>query len=133
MKALQDSTEPDGTRELILLKRDDLVYVNADWGQLIWYASRKQGNTDYLTLGRCIIYPDRSNPRHFHPNCDEILTVMQGTIHHTWNNGEVIEMSEGDTIMIPVGVQHQARNVGTTNAILLIAFTSADRQTIGEQ
>ncbi len=133
MKTQQDSPEISKLHEVILVRGADLEYVDADWGQLTWYASGKHGNTDYLTLGRCIIYPEKANPRHSHPNCDEILTVIQGTIRHTWNDGEEIEMSEGDTITIPLGVPHQARNVGTSNAILIIAFTSANRQTIGEQ
>jgi quercetin dioxygenase-like cupin family protein len=115
-----------------LIKSEDLQYVDAEWGQLTWFANDQLGNTDYLTLGRCILYPNQANPRHYHPNCDEVLTVIQGKIRHTWINGEDVEMSEGDTITIPRGMMHQARNIGPGNAVLLIAFTSANRQTIGE-
>jgi quercetin dioxygenase-like cupin family protein len=73
-----------------------------------------------------------ANPRHYHPNCDEILTVIQGKIQHTWMDGEDVEMNEGDTITIPSGILHQARNIGSGNAVLMIAFTSADRETVGE-
>jgi quercetin dioxygenase-like cupin family protein len=116
----------------VLLKQDELEFLNADWGQLTWYANKQLGNTDYLTLGRCILYRDQANPRHYHPNCDEILTVLQGRIRHTWINGDEIEMNEGDTITIPAGMPHQARNIGPGIALLIIAFTAADRQTIGE-
>lgn len=132
MKAEQHSTGNDMTSEPMIIKHDDLDFFDADWGQLTWYASEKQGNTDYLTLGRCIIYPNQQNPRHYHPNCEEILTVIEGKIAHTWKFGEEIEMNEGDTITIPRGMQHQARNIGDKNAVLFIAFTSADRQTVGE-
>lgn len=116
----------------ILIKQTDLEYVDADWGQLTWFASNALGNTDYLTLGRCILYADQSNPLHYHPNCDEILTVIQGKIRHTWINGDEVEMHEGDTITIPAQVKHQARNIGSGNAVMIIAFTSADRKTVGE-
>jgi quercetin dioxygenase-like cupin family protein len=127
-----DSTQQDSKPLPVLIERADLEYVDAEWGQLTWFANAQLGNTDYLTLGRCILYPNQANPRHYHPNCDEILTVIQGKIRHTWINGEEVEMDEGDTITIPRGMRHQARNIGTGNAVLMIAFTAANRQTIGE-
>jgi quercetin dioxygenase-like cupin family protein len=128
----KNTTGTEGMQDPVLIKRDNLEYFDAEWGQLTWYASNKQGNTKELTLGRCILYSNMSNPYHYHPNCDEILTVMQGKIAHTWKDGKEIEMTEGDTITIPSGMKHQARNIGEGNAVLTIVFTSADRQTIGE-
>lgn len=132
MTVQQDTSHEDSTPKPVLIKGPDLEYMDAEWGQLTWFASDQLGNTNYLTLGRCIIYPEQANPRHYHPNCDEILTVLQGTIYHTWSDGEDVQMREGDTITIPCGMLHQARNAGTDNAVLMIAFTAADRQTVGE-
>jgi quercetin dioxygenase-like cupin family protein len=127
-----DSAQADQKPLPILIKHSDLQYVDAEWGQLTWYANDQLGNADTLTLGRCLIYQGQANPRHYHPNCDEILTVMQGKIRHTWIDGQEVEMSEGDTITIPRGMMHQAHNMGMGDAVLLIAFTAANRQTIGE-
>lgn len=132
MTVHQNKTQKDGMEQPVLVKGPDLEYVEAEWGQLTWYAGESLSNSDYLTLGRCVIYPGQENPRHYHPNCDEILTVLQGTISHTWKNGDEVEMREGDTITIPCGMLHQARNIGAGNAVLIIAFTAADRQTVGE-
>jgi len=132
MTAHQNASEIEGTEKPIMVKASDLDYVNADWGQLTWYASEKQGNTNYLTLGRCIIYPQKANPRHYHPNCEEILIVIEGKISHTWKDDEQVVMTEGETITIPRGMYHQARNLGETNAVLMIAFTTPNRQTVGE-
>lgn len=132
MAVHQGATPNDENARPMLVKGQDLEYVEADWGQLTWFAGESLGNSDYLTLGRCILYPEQENPRHYHPNCDEILTVIQGTIRHTWIDNEEVEMHEGDTITIPCGMLHQARNVGSGNAVLIIAFTAADRQTVGE-
>ena len=41
-------------------------------------------------------------------------------------------LAEGDTIVVPPDFPHQARNVGDIDAVLLIAFSSADRQVKGE-
>jgi oxalate decarboxylase/phosphoglucose isomerase-like protein (cupin superfamily) len=43
-----------------------------------------------------------------------------------------VEMKAGDTISIPLGLIHQARNIGPGEAEFLITFNTADRQVIGE-
>ena len=103
-----------------------------DWGELTWFAGRTQGNSEDLTVGRCVLEPGKSNPRHRHPNCSEVLVVIRGRITHTAAGGGTVEMGEGDTVTIQPDVWHSARNVGMTRAELFIAFSSADRETIGE-
>ena len=63
--------------------------------------------------------------------CEEVLHLLYGTIVHSIGD-EAVEMSAGDTVVIPPHVVHNARNVGTEDAVMLIAFSSADRQTVGE-
>jgi quercetin dioxygenase-like cupin family protein len=58
--------------------------------------------------------------------------VLQGTIAHTLGDGTEARMEAGDTITVPRNFVHQARNIGVQDAVLYIAFSSADRQTIGE-
>ena len=115
----------------VVLRSDQCEVAPADWGQLTWYASGGLGNSRHMTLGVCVIKPGRSNPRHSHPNCVEILRVAQGRILHSVETGEV-ELGEGDVITIPIGFPHQARNIGDTDAVLLIAFSSANRKVQGE-
>lgn len=99
------------------------------WGRLIWTLTREQGNSGEMTLGRCQLDVGCANGRHLHPNCEEILQVSSGTIVHTLGDEE-ITMHEGDTIRVPSGVVHNARNVGAEMADLLIVFSSGDRRTV---
>lgn len=85
-----------------------------------------------MTLGKCVIKPGCENPLHSHPNCSEILVVLQGTIMHLIEDGREKQLQEGDVITLPVNLPHKARNTGNVDAVLLIAFSSADRQTKGE-
>jgi len=103
-----------------------------DWGELTWFASGGQGNADDMTVGRCILKAGAANPRHRHPNCAEILVVQKGRIRHTGPGGAERELGPGDTATIPPNVWHQARNVGEGEAVLFIAFSSANRQTESE-
>jgi quercetin dioxygenase-like cupin family protein len=103
-----------------------------DWGELTWFASGPLKNATGVTVGRCTLKPGEANPRHMHPNCEEVLVVLQGRIRHTGPGETAMEMSVGDTVTIPAGIWHRALNIGTDPAVLFIAFSSADRQTVGE-
>ena len=100
-----------------------------DFGKLVWMVAGRFGNSDTMTVGRCYIDPGKANPRHYHPNCDEVLHVLQGTIEHSAGD-ERVRMGPGDTISIPAGVVHNARNIGTDQAIFVISFSAPDRQTV---
>ncbi len=102
-----------------------------DWGHLEWMVSGERGNSATMTVGRCHILPGRENPRHYHPNCDEVLHVLSGVIEHSLGD-EVIRMTAGDTISIPTGTMHNARNAGDSEAVFVIAFSSAYREVVGE-
>jgi len=102
------------------------------WGNLTWFANRALGNSDEMTVGRCILKPGQTNGRHYHPNCSETLVVIQGRIRHSITGDQGAELGEGDTVVIPPNARHSATNIGQTDAVLFIAFSSADRQTIGE-
>lgn len=102
------------------------------WGRLEWYVSAEIGNSETMTLGKCVLDEGQANGRHWHPNCDEVLTVVKGSIIHSWNDEE-FPMEAGDVISIPEGVVHNARNVGEGQAELSIAFSSAYRTTEGAE
>jgi|GEM_PF-294336 len=107
----------------------DRVITNP-WGELRWYTSAEMGNSRTMTTGVARLKPGQSNPRHFHPNCDEVLHVVSGRIRHTMNE-VTVEMAAGDTVSIPQGVLHNATNVGTEDAVLAISFSTAYRQAVG--
>ena len=115
-----------------VLPHRDAEVAPQSWGELTWYANRALGNSDEVTVGRCLLRPGQSNPRHFHPNCSEILVVFRGAIRHTIEGDQTAELNEGDTVCVAPQVWHQATNVGDSDALLLIVFTSADRETVGE-
>src|ERR1700733_449244 len=116
-----------------IVGKDQAVTVEFDWGQLAWFVNGELAPGADMTLGRCILKPGRENPRHYHPNCSEILFVVQGTIEHTISEeGGMKRMTAGDSISIPRNFVHQARNLGEEEAILMIVFSSAARESRGE-
>jgi quercetin dioxygenase-like cupin family protein/type 1 glutamine amidotransferase len=115
----------------LLLPQADALEQPQPWGKLEWFASRDLGNTSFLTLGIATINPGKENPLHRHPNCDEVLHVLQGTIMNRVGDKEY-EMHAGDTVTIPEGTLHNARNIGKDDAVLSIAYNTPDRIAVGE-
>jgi quercetin dioxygenase-like cupin family protein len=115
-----------------LLSSEKSEKFDFDWGGLTWYASGSLGNSSELTVGSCRLNPGCSNPRHYHPNCSEILVVIQGNIRHTMADGTESEMKPGDTVTVPPNVWHRATNIGPSEAFLFVVFSSAERQVVGE-
>ncbi|HVK01940.1 MAG TPA: cupin domain-containing protein [Armatimonadaceae bacterium] len=111
-----------------LLPAADSTHADQDWGVLTWFASAALGNSDTMTVGRCVIKPGCGNPLHHHPNCAEVLVLVQGRIAHTVEGGAEVEMGPGDTLTVPARVPHRARNIGSEDAVMFIAFDSAHRQ-----
>ena len=113
-----------------LLKKADIQSDLFPWGKLEWYARKNLNGTD-ITLGFCYINPKMENAMHSHPNCDEVLYVVKGSIIHRLN-GEELAMNEGDSLLITQGAVHNAFNTGSTEAVLSIAFTTGNRETMNE-
>jgi quercetin dioxygenase-like cupin family protein len=127
-----DTTDGDAPERATAVTRADCYEIEeTPWGRLVWMVAGRLGNSEKMTVGQCYIDGGKANPRHYHPNCDEVLHVLQGEIEHSLND-DSYRMSAGDTVSIPMGTVHNARNLGEEQAVLFIAFSSADRQTIGE-
>ncbi len=82
-----------------------------------------------MTFGRAQLESGSSNPPHYHPNCHELLFVLEGTIEHPLGANSVT-LTEGSLLHIPQGVMHNARNVGENVATLLVAYSSDRRETV---
>jgi quercetin dioxygenase-like cupin family protein len=117
---------------ITVFRTGEAAALEFDWGALTWYASAALGNSDHLTVGLCEIRPGCANPRHHHPNCEEVLRVIRGRIVHTGPGGSEVVLEAGDTITIPSGCVHNARNVGDEPALLSICFSSPNRETLAE-
>ena len=112
-----------------MMPRDGARRDETPWGRLVWMASAALGNSESMTMGRCEILPGHINYHHLHPNCDEILYLIEGEILHHAGGETPFAMKPGDTISIPAGIPHYAENTGPGMAIMLVVFSSAHRET----
>jgi quercetin dioxygenase-like cupin family protein len=116
----------------IVSRPADYKGVKADWGELTWFVSKEQKSSDSLTVGKAVLKPGMASPRHYHPNCDEVLHLLKGRISHAIEGGRSVEMAEGDTITIPANVRHNAKNIGPDEAVMYLSFSSAERKAVNE-
>jgi len=106
---------------------DETPRQEFDWGTLAWSICEAAGNSDELTLGRVVIRPGRSNPRHAHRTCDEVLYLLSGELVHYADGMEPVRMAPRDAISIPAGIFHYATCVGESEAEMLVTYSSARR------
>ncbi len=102
-----------------------------DWGSLSWFASRALSGTAGLTVGRVVIKRGENNPRHAHPNCEEVLYLLAGELEHSVGD-EMVRLRPGDALVVQSSVYHNARSVGACDAEMLVIFSSGDREFVAE-
>jgi len=106
--------------------------IEEPWGALNWLANAKLGNATGLTLGRVMIKAGCCNPRHAHFDCEEVLYLLSGELRHSFGDKEVL-LKAGDTLWVPAGVFHHGVNIGTTEADMIVAYSSAHRDFVKEK
>jgi quercetin dioxygenase-like cupin family protein len=98
-----------------------------DWGSTAWCINEAAGNSGTLTVGRVVIRAGRSNPRHAHHTCDEVLYLLSGELLHHADDMESVPMKPRDAISIPAGVFHHATCVSEGDAEMLVVYSSPTR------
>lgn len=99
------------------------------WGEIVWIDGEELTGTDTLTVGQVTFHPGAENREHYHPNCDESLYLLSGTLKHTLGD-EAATLEAGDLIHIPSGEPHQGINVGDEDAVAVIVYDTGSREVI---
>lgn len=60
-------------------------------------------------------------PEHRHPG-EEVAYVLEGTLEYRLDRGPPVVLQAGETLFIPAGVLHSARNVGNGKAAELATY-----------
>ena len=65
--------------------------------------------------------PGTSAPAHTHPG-EEIAYVLEGTLEYQIEGGTPITLHAGQSLFVPAGASHSARNVGSGKASELATY-----------
>ena len=118
-----------GEPPIVVTDAATLPVENSSWGTLQWLCNAKLIPGAQQTVGLATTLAGKSNPIHFHPNCEEILHVLSGQGTHSIE-GRTVALRAGMTIRIPPGAKHNLVNTGTEPLKTLVAFSSGDRKTV---
>lgn len=105
--------------------------VGESWGSLTWLSNKGLTGAKGTTVGRVVIKKGCHNPRHCHPNAEEVLYLMKGKLEHSVGSEKVI-LEAGDTLLIEAGVFHNAVSIGTEDADMIVAYSTAERSFVKE-
>ncbi|MGH2530872.1 MAG: cupin domain-containing protein, partial [Thermomicrobiales bacterium] len=73
------------------------------WGSIQWLCSGDRLADAETTFGYVEIRPGQKNPKHLHPNSDEVLYLIDGELAHSLGD-ELHHLTAGMAIHIPRGV-----------------------------
>ncbi|WP_337101111.1 cupin domain-containing protein [Paenibacillus sp. YIM B09110] len=114
-----------------LSKPEEGRVADMGWGKIQWLCGKEIDPDAEMTFGMVYIEAGKENNRHIHPNCEEIIFVLSGECDHTLGD-DVYHLEPGMMLRIPRGVPHNARVTSWEPCRMIITYSSADRQTIGE-
>jgi quercetin dioxygenase-like cupin family protein len=99
----------------------------APFGRIEWAVRAGKPDGVEQTLGLAVFEAGGSNAAHYHPNCEEIVYVLEGEIQHTLGD-EVTTLWAGDVIVVPRNMHHRIINDGSKACRLLVMFSSPERE-----
>ena len=98
-----------------------------DFGSVQWAAREGDPPGAETTVGLATFGPGKSNAEHIHPNCEEVVYVLDGEVVHTLGEQRTT-LRAGDLIVVPRGVPHRLLNAGDAPVRAYIVFSSPDRR-----
>jgi putative monooxygenase len=60
-------------------------------------------------MGALTLQPGEYVSEHYHPYSEEFLFVVSGRIN-VWVDGELVELSANEGLMVPIGIRHRVEN-----------------------
>ena len=99
----------------------------ADFGSVAWVSREGDPPGAEMTIGVAVFDAGKSNVEHVHPNCEEAVYVLEGSVEHTLGDQRTT-LHAGDLIVVPRGVPHRLINTTDGSARCFIVFSSPDRQ-----
>jgi quercetin dioxygenase-like cupin family protein len=128
-KQVTENVGKNGNLEKPTAVRDRASANQFDWGAIQWLISGDLMDGANITFGFVEIEPGCKNPRHYHPNSDEVLYLIEGELNHSLGDS-TFHLTAGMAIFIPQLTPHDAFNAGTKTARMVVAYPTGDRQMV---
>jgi oxalate decarboxylase/phosphoglucose isomerase-like protein (cupin superfamily) len=100
----------------------DAETFSFDWGTMKWFVSPATIPGAANSQGEVIINPGQGHARHQHEHADELIYVISGNGTQTVGDEE-FQVTEGDTVYIPMGTVHSTVNTDWRALRLIVTYT----------
>ena len=107
---------------------DDVIPEKFPWGEIHWIWNGKINANAEQTLGHVTIYAGKKNTFHSHPNCEELMYILEGECDH-WIGKDIYHLKPGMTIVIPREAEHYALVTSEEPIKALIFYSTPARET----
>ena len=119
-----DATKARGENTMTLRPFADVEKQEFPWGWIAWTMNDQIDPNATMTFGVVYLKPHQTNALHRHPNADEILHVLTGSLEHRMGE-KWVKMGPGDSIRIPKGMAHNARTADEACQVVVVYDTGA--------
>ena len=110
------------------VKQAGMTVDTVDWGTIGWRTRPANTSCKTFVVMDVELEPTFGHDFHKHPQQDELITVLAGTIEQ-WIEGEKTILEAGDSVYLDKDVVHASFNVGDVTARLLVVLAPS----IGEE
>jgi len=100
---------------------DDVESQVFEWGVLKWLQTPSVTGGERFSAGVVKLDPGAGHEPHTHPDSDEILFVIRGEGEQTVAD-ETREITAGELVFVPEGVEHGTVNTGWEPLLLLAVY-----------
>jgi quercetin dioxygenase-like cupin family protein len=110
------------------VKQAGMTVDTVDWGTIGWRTRPANTGCKTFVVMDVELEPTFGHDFHKHPQQDELITVLAGTIEQ-WIEGDKTILEAGDSVYLDKDVVHASFNVGDVTARLLVVLAPS----IGEE
>ena len=104
---------------------DDVETQVFPWGNLNWLSEPRVTGTSNMATGYIRLLPGKGHDSHNHPNCEEVLYILEGKGMQTIElENETLkrEVKKGDLVFVPADVSHSTLNIGNDDLIFIAVY-----------
>jgi quercetin dioxygenase-like cupin family protein len=112
----------------MFVKQDGMTVDTVDWGTIGWRARPANTGCKTFVVMDVELEPTFGHDFHKHPQQDELITVLAGTIEQ-WIEGEKQVLEVGDSVYLDKNVVHASFNVGDVPARMFVVLAPS----VGEE
>ncbi len=98
-----------------------------DWGKTEWVVDDSLVPGVGISVAAMTISKGKTSPLHVHSNCHELIYLVEGKVEITLDKERLI-LNEGDSVLCPSGKAHRYKNLGATEARLVVSYSTGKRK-----